>query len=172
MTASSLLFGSGAVTFSNNSAEATGSGLYVVSSSTSSVAFADSTAPVLFTRNRCLLNGGTLYWVADPGSSALISPNTPFAQRLSMAADNTAPLSPALATQATHLVSVGDVSTIAVRNYNAKLQPTPSFSLADHYGTVNVTDYSTTVLATVLPGYSFYGIYRQCSFGCLLDFQI
>ena len=130
MTASSLLFGPGAVTFRNNSAGSTGSGLYVASSSTSSVAFANSTTPVLFTRNRCLTHGVTLYWVADGGSgsgsgsssgsgsgsgSVLLSPSAPFARRLLFSTDNTAPVGTTLATQATQLVT-GTPSSIVVKN--------------------------------------------------------
>ena len=44
-------------------------------------------------------------------------------------------------------------SSIMLTNYHAFLSPAPSFALRDVYGSINTTDFSTRVEATVLPNF-------------------
>jgi hypothetical protein len=163
MYGGALTFGTGAINFVSNNAVLTGSAVYIDSSSTTSLTIANSTAPVLFTRNRCLKHGGTLYWIADPDKSSARFFNAKTARRLVFAADNVAPVSPALATEACYFKWANTTAAPTARTASAAnatvtdyvtslLVPTPSFALTDYYRVLNITDASTTVTASVWTG--------------------
>ena len=44
-------------------------------------------------------------------------------------------------------------ASITLTNYHSFLFPAPSFALRDVYGSINITDFSTRVVATVSPGF-------------------
>ena len=168
LTSTPLSIGACTVSFTNNTA-ALGSGMYLGSLST--VTFANSSAPVSFTNNVCKGHGGTVYWVSDAtvgvstsagavgavgGSSAgalLFDPQLPNYPRRVVFSRNTAALSPTLATQPTAL-RLDSSAPFKVTAYNALLSPSLTVYLVDYYGAVNTSDFSSSVAATVLPGYS------------------
>jgi hypothetical protein len=64
-----VTFGPGAVAFAANTADSAGSALYVVSSATAALVFANSTAPVSFVNNRCKSQGIRLFDAPFPRSN-------------------------------------------------------------------------------------------------------
>ena len=77
VTGSALTVGPGRVAVTNNTAGGSGSGLYLVSSSTSAVALATATTALTFANNVCKTQGGTVFWVFD-GSQVARYNTTPF----------------------------------------------------------------------------------------------
>jgi predicted outer membrane repeat protein len=182
VTASALVLGPLDVSFTNNSA-ASGSAVYVSSSSTSAVTLAPAASTtvgrIVFHDNVCHSQGGTVYWECDglpalnastgsAGSTVLFGPSLAHYQRV-LWGNNTAPLSSQVATQPTALsggkqsssssssssssTTAVSVTVMAVQQYNAFLQPSPSFRLTDYFGSVNTTDHTTTATASVLKPY-------------------
>jgi predicted outer membrane repeat protein len=179
VTASALAFGPHNVSFVNNSA-ASGSALYLSSSSTSAVTLAppasSTVGRIVFRDNVCHSQGGTVYWECDgmpanastssAGSTVLFGPSLAHYQRV-LWGKNTAPLSSQVATQPIALsggkqsssssssssATAVSVTVMAVQQYNAFLQPSPSFRLTDYFGSVNTTDHTTTATASVLKPY-------------------
>lgn len=169
LVATPLSIGVCNVSFVNNSA-ALGSGLYLGSLST--VTLANTSAPINFINNACKGHGGTVYWVSDfasPSGGAstgggtlggksstgplLFDPKLPNYPRRVHFSQNSAPLSPTLATQPIAL-RLDNSAPFRVTAYNALLSPMMTVDLVDYYGVVNTTDFSSSVAATVLPGFS------------------
>ena len=165
LVATPLSIGVCNVSFVNNSA-ALGSGLYLDSLST--VTLANTSAPVSFINNVCKGHGGTVYWVSDPTAGAstgggalgvtsagplLFDPQIPNYPHRVHFSQNSASISPTLATQPIAL-RLDNSAPFHVTAYNALLSPSMTVYLVDYYGVVNTTDFSSSVAATVLPGYS------------------
>ena len=145
VSASSLALGSNAITFVNNSA-LSGSAMYLMSSSTSSVTLLSSYNKVLFRNNVCRKQGGTVFFVKDPDTtSQLFGPQMTYYNQRVVFVNNTAGTGRGVATQTTSLRSTTNHSTIIVTDYNLFLRPSLAFNLVDAFNNINTTDFDTTV---------------------------
>ena len=147
VSASSLVLGPSAITFVNNSA-LSGSAMYLMSSSTSSVMLLASYNEVMFRNNVCRggKQGGTVFALKDPQTNTvLFGPQIPHYNQRVVFVDNTAAVGREVATQTTSLLSTSNDTTIIVTDYNLFLHPSLVFNLVDAFNNVNTTDFSSTV---------------------------
>jgi predicted outer membrane repeat protein len=151
LSASSLVLGPSAITFMNNSA-LSGSAMYLMSSSTSSVTLLNaSNIKIMIRDNVCRggKQGGTVFVVRDSQTTTtnLFGPQTPNYNQRVVFVNNTAVVGRGVATQTTSLRSTSNHTTIAVTDYNSFLLPSLlTFNLVDAFNNINTTDFATTVI--------------------------
>ena len=152
---SSLLFGYGLVTMSNNFALA-GSAIFHVTTPSADVHIVASPHKILMEANYAW-KGGTVYAVVYESWS---DRNTAHERNRVIFKDN---VGGDAVTQSRRLVGTGggqkqaSDGTIHVRAYGTPIRPSPSFTLLDGYGNLNSTDNSSTVTAYAHPSYYYCG---------------
>ena len=148
VSGSSLVLGPSAITFVNNSA-LSGSAMYLMSSSTSSVSLLASYAnAIMFKNNLCRggKQGGTVFVVKDlQSTTALFGPQISHYNQRVVFVNNTAAVGRGVATQTTGVRSASNHTTLIVTDYNLFLRPSLVFNLVDAYNNINTTDFATTV---------------------------
>ena len=148
VSASALVLGPSAITFINNSA-LSGSAMYLMSSSTSSVTLlASHTNVVMFRNNVCRggKQGGTVFFAKDlQTTTVLFGPQISHYNQRVVFVNNTAAVGRKVATQTTSLRSTSNQTTVIVADYNSFLRPSPVFNLVDVFMNINATDFTTTV---------------------------
>ena len=148
VSASALVLGPSAITFVNNSA-LSGSAMYLMSSSTSSITLlASHTNGIMFKNNVCRggKQGGTVFAVKDLQTTTdLFGPQIPHYNQRVVFVNNVAAVGKGVATQTTIVRSTSNHTTIIVTDYNLFLRPSLVFNLIDAFNNINTTDFATTV---------------------------
>ena len=150
VSASTLVLGPNNITFVNNSA-LSGSALYLMSSSTSTVILLNaSNDAIMFRNNMCQggKGGGTVFYVKDlQTTTVLFGPQMPNYNQRVVFDNNKAAVGSGVATQTTSLRSTSNQTTIIVTDYNLFLQPSLLvFNLVDAVNNINTTDFASTVI--------------------------